>query len=86
MQVRGTDWVALSNGRGQIARSPTFHISQIWRHRIHHGYHSSVAPCATLGLRVASLGFWVMSLGLRVAPVGFRVVAFGFRMMVKCAG
>ena len=23
MQARGTDWVALSNGRGQIARSPT---------------------------------------------------------------
>ena len=22
-----------------------FHISQIWRHRIHHGYHSNVAPC-----------------------------------------
>ena len=21
-----------------------FHISQIWRHRIHHGYHSNVAP------------------------------------------
>ena len=22
-----------------------FHISQIWRHRIRHGYHSNVAPC-----------------------------------------
>jgi hypothetical protein len=21
-----------------------FHISQIWRHRIHHGYHSNVTP------------------------------------------
>ena len=21
-----------------------FHTSQIWRHRIHHGYHSNVAP------------------------------------------
>ena len=52
MQARGTDWVALSNGRGQIARSPTDkevkppQIS-VWRHRIHHGYHPNVAPCRT---------------------------------------
>ena len=54
MQARGTDWVARRNGCGQIARSPTAkrlnplelsYLSQIWRHRIHHGYHSIVAPC-----------------------------------------
>ena len=53
MQARGTGWVALSNGRGQIARSPTvkevdrlnFHKISVWRHCIHHGYHSIVAPC-----------------------------------------
>ena len=34
-----------------------FHISQIWRHRIHHGYHSNVAPCAVHRNAGRRLGF-----------------------------
>ena len=53
-QARGTDWVARSNGRGQIARSLTvkevkpleLSYLSVWRRRIQHSYHLVVAPWA----------------------------------------
>ena len=50
MQARGTDWVALSNGRGQIARSPTVrevNHSNLYIHVTAAGrrYHTFVLAC-----------------------------------------